>query len=149
RHAHHEVIALVTQGVALLATLPETPARAQQELDLQLALGPALRATKGSAAPEVEQTYARAQALCQQIGEPCQLFQTLLGLAFVYFNRGVLLTALELEDELDRLAQRTADSMHRLEVHLALAIILFYVGDYIAAHMHCEQGSVSLDFTTL
>ena len=41
RHAHHEVITLLTRGLALLATLPETPARAQQELDLQLALGSA------------------------------------------------------------------------------------------------------------
>jgi predicted ATPase len=65
RHAPHEVIALVTKGLELLATLPETPARAQQELDLQLALGPALRATKGPAAPEVEQTYTRARVLCQ------------------------------------------------------------------------------------
>jgi hypothetical protein len=34
--------------------LPETPARAQQELDLRIALGPALMATMGFAAPEVE-----------------------------------------------------------------------------------------------
>jgi predicted ATPase len=70
RQAPHEVIALLTTALGLLATLPETPARAQQELALQLALGPALSAAKGPAAPEVEQTYARAQALCQQVGEP-------------------------------------------------------------------------------
>ena len=52
------------QGLELLATLPETPARVQQELDLQLALGPTLMAAKGYAAPEVEQTYTRARALC-------------------------------------------------------------------------------------
>ena len=41
----------LTTGLALLATLPETPARAQQELDLQIALGPALMATKGHGGP--------------------------------------------------------------------------------------------------
>src|SRR5213592_3625282 len=40
-------------------TLPETSAQARQELDLQIALGPALMATKGWTAPEVEQTYDR------------------------------------------------------------------------------------------
>ena len=40
---------------------------------LQLALGPALMATKGQAAPEVEQTYARARALCAQVGDTPQL----------------------------------------------------------------------------
>ena len=48
---------------------PETPARVQQELDLQLALGPAGWPPKGPAAPEVDQTYARARALCAQVGE--------------------------------------------------------------------------------
>ena len=70
----------LTRGLELLATLPETPARDQQELDLQLALGPALMATKGFTAPEVEQTYARARALCAQVGETPQLFPTLWGL---------------------------------------------------------------------
>jgi predicted ATPase len=76
RSAHLEAIQHLTTGLELLATLPETPARAQQELDLQIALGPALSATKGMAAPEVEQTYARARALCAQIGETPQLFPT-------------------------------------------------------------------------
>jgi len=39
-----------------------------------------LSATRGMAAPEVEQTYARARALCEQVGETPQLFPTLRGL---------------------------------------------------------------------
>jgi predicted ATPase len=68
RHAPHEIIGLVTRALELLATLAETPARAQQELDLLLVLGLAVQATKGSATPEVEQIYARAQLLCAQLG---------------------------------------------------------------------------------
>jgi class 3 adenylate cyclase len=56
RSANLEAVQHLTTGLALLATLPETPARSQQELDLQLALGAALSATKAMAAPEVEQT---------------------------------------------------------------------------------------------
>ena len=80
RSANLEAVQHLTMGLALLATLPETPARAQQELDLQIALGPALIATKGQAAPEVEQTYARTRALCAQVGDTPQLFPTLRGL---------------------------------------------------------------------
>ena len=58
------------QGPGAAPHAPRHPERAQQELDLQIALGPALMATKGQAAPEVEQTYARAQALCQQSARP-------------------------------------------------------------------------------
>jgi predicted ATPase len=96
RSANVEAIAHLTQGLALLTTLPETPARAQQELDLQIALGPALSATKGPAAPEVEQTYARARVLCAQVGDTPQLFPTLGGLWRFYYARGALRTAREL-----------------------------------------------------
>src|SRR5262245_25040929 len=90
RSANPEAVQHLTQGLALLATLPETPARAQQELDLQIALGPALSVTKGMAAPEVERTYARARALCAHVGETPQLFPTLRGLCRFYQGRGVL-----------------------------------------------------------
>ena len=120
RQAPHEVITLLTRGLALLATLPETSARAQQELDLQLALGPALIAMKGTAVAEVEQTYVRARALCAQVGDTSQLFPTLWGLCRFYDTRGALSTAHELAEQLVRLAQREADAMHRLVAHEAL-----------------------------
>ena len=87
---------------------------------LQLALGPALIATKGFAAPEVEQTYDRARALCQQVGETPQLFPTLLGLCRFYYSRGALPTARELGEQLYRLAQREAEPTPLLEAHEAL-----------------------------
>ena len=62
RSANLEAIAHLTTGLELLATLPDTPERAQQELDLQTILGPALINTKGQAAPEVLHAYARARA---------------------------------------------------------------------------------------
>src|SRR4029453_3545509 len=66
RSAYSEAIQHLTQGLALLATLPETPVWAQQELDLLIALGPAVMAAKGMASPEVEQIYARSRELCAQ-----------------------------------------------------------------------------------
>ena len=49
--AHAEAVAHLTQGLAVLTTLPETPARLQQELDLQVALGPALWPPRGLPPP--------------------------------------------------------------------------------------------------
>src|SRR4029453_17138974 len=96
RSANLEAVRHLTTALELLATLPETPARAQQELDGQIALGPALMVTRGYAAPEVEQTYARARELCRQVGETPQLFPTLRGLCWFYRAQGVLPTAREL-----------------------------------------------------
>src|SRR5262249_53321317 len=50
RSANLEAIGHLTRGLDILATLPDTPERAQQELELQTTLGPALFATQGYAA---------------------------------------------------------------------------------------------------
>jgi predicted ATPase len=97
---------------------------------MQLALGPALMASKGYAAPEVEQTYARARALCQQVGETPQLLPTLRGLCRYYQGRGAFPTVQELAEQLYRLAQREAAPMPRLEAHEVLGNTFFALGEY-------------------
>jgi predicted ATPase len=149
RSANLEAVQHLTTALERLATLPETPARAQQELDLLITLGPALMATKGQGAPEVEQTYARARVLCQHVGDTPQLFPTLRGLWRFYQGRGVLLTARELGEQLVRLAEREAAPMPCLEAHNALGQTLFQLGDYATARTHLEQGIALIDRTRL
>jgi class 3 adenylate cyclase/predicted ATPase len=145
RSANPEAVQHLTTGLELLAMLPETRARAQQELDLQMSLGPAVTATKGFGAPEVEQTYARARALCAQIGDTPQLFSTLWGLCSFYRSRGALPIARELGEQLFRLVQREAAQTPRLEAHDALGNTLFFLGEYAAARTHLERGIALTD----
>ena len=77
--ANVEAIGHLTKGITLLKQLEETTERLQQELACQTALGTALMVTKGYAAPEVEQTYSRAQEICQKGGDAPQLFSALWG----------------------------------------------------------------------
>jgi predicted ATPase len=65
RSANLEAIGHLTRGLDVLKTLPDAPARAQQELGFLSTLGLALVATKGRAHEEVERTYVRARSLCQ------------------------------------------------------------------------------------
>jgi predicted ATPase len=145
RSAHVEAHNHLTRGLALLATLPETPARAQQELDLQLALGVALAATKGTGAHEMERAYARARVLCAQVRETPQLFAALRGLCRFYYSRGELRTARELGEDLWHRAQRAAVPTHLLEAHSALGHTLYLQGDFAAALPHCTQGMALTD----
>jgi predicted ATPase len=86
RSAHVEAIGHLRQGLALLQTLPETPACLQRDVDMHITLGASLIATKGFGAPEVAQTYSHAQHLCQQLEDPSQLFPVLRGL-WNHYNR--------------------------------------------------------------
>jgi predicted ATPase len=147
RSANLEAVQHLTKGLELLATLPATQTHLQQELDLRIALGPALMATKGRAAQEVEQTYARARALCEQVGETPQLLPVLRGLCQFYHNRGALPTAQELGEQLYKLAQRETTPTSRLEAHEALGSTLFFLGDYTTARTHLEQGIALTDPT--
>ena len=92
RSAYREAITHLTRGLELLPNLPDTPERTRHELDLQITLGHALIATKGQAAPDVEQAFTRARVLCEQVGETPQLFAVLGGLRVVYVARGPLPT---------------------------------------------------------
>jgi class 3 adenylate cyclase/predicted ATPase len=140
RSAHAEAISHLTKGIELLKALPDTPERTQQELVLQLTLGTALIAIKGYGASEVEQTYLRARALCQQRGETPQLFLIVGGLCSVYMERAELTRARELAEQLLRLAQNVQHPVLLLGAHLALGVVLFYLGELASARQHIEQS---------
>jgi predicted ATPase/class 3 adenylate cyclase len=140
RSAHVEAISHFTTGIELLKTLPETPARTQHAVTLHIALGAALQIAKGHAAPEVEQAYTQAYALCQQVGETPELVPVLFGLWRFYNTRAQLHTARELGDTLLRLAQRAHDPALSVVAHYALGLTSFWLGALPAARLHLEEG---------
>jgi predicted ATPase len=140
RSAHAEAISHLTKGLDVLKTLPDTRTRAQQELGLQNTLGPVLMAIRGWAAPEVEATYTRARALCQQVGDTPQLFPALLGIGTFYLASGKLQTARQLREQLLSLAQLQQESALLLHAHLALGAALLWLGELAQAREHLEQG---------
>jgi len=140
RSAYVEAIVHLRQGLALLETLPETPQRLQREVDMHIALGASLIATKGYGAPEVEQTYIRAQHLCQHLDDPHQLFPVLRGLVGYYNMRAEYQTAHILGEQLVTLAQHTQDLVMLVAAHRTLGVTLFRLGAVASAHTHLTKG---------
>jgi predicted ATPase len=140
RSAHAEAIAHLSKGLDLLKLLPDTPERSRQELILQSTLGPVLIATRGYAAPDVAQTYARARDLGRRMGDTLQLFVALRGLQTFHAVRAELQTALALAEELLLLAQRQHDPTLLVFAHLSLGSTLFHSGALVQARVHLEQG---------
>ena len=140
RSANLEAVSHFTTGIALLTTLPETPARTQQSLILHIALGAALQRTKGLAAPEVEHAYTQARALCQQVGETPELVPVLFGLWRFYLARPQLHTAREIGETLLRQAQGGHDPAFAVLAHYTLGVTWFWLGALPTARQHLEEG---------
>ena len=140
RNAHHEAVAALRKGLALLATLPDSPARAQHELTLLLLLGQRLMAAKGYAVPEVGESYTRAHTLGQQVGEPRQRCQALQGLSRFHLVQAQLRLADELSQQFFHLAPHQHDMTLVQEGYMDLGLIAFYRGDPVTARAHLEQS---------
>jgi transcriptional regulator with AAA-type ATPase domain/predicted ATPase len=145
RSAYPEAISLLTTGLELLQTLPDTSERSRQELDVQLTLGQALMVTKGQASSEVQHAFTRAYALCQQVGETAQLFAVLRGLRVIYVAWGPLSKARELAEQILSLAQSAQDAVRLASAHAVLGDTLFFLGEFASARAHLEQGRALSD----
>ena len=140
RHAYQEAITHLTAGLTLLRTLPDSPARSPQELALLALLGPVLIASKSWGSAAVETTYARARALCEQLGDPPQVFPVIWGMFAVHAGRAELRTAHALAEEILGLAERHQDGGLLMKAHEALGLIAFMSGDLPAARKHYERA---------
>jgi len=145
RSTNVEAIGYFTQGLGFVAKLPPGREQMRQELRLHLALGPALQATRGFGVSEVERAYSRARELCEELGEPIELFQALWGLWLHTIGRGRHAAARPLAEELLAVAERLGDPTLRLEAHHAMSASTLWVGDPEATRRNGEHGVALYD----
>ncbi len=139
RSAMTEAVAQLRKGLDALAALPDGPGRQQHELDLQLALGPALTATKGYSAPEVGGTIARARALAEQVDRPEYLVPLLYGQCSFHFVRGELKLVLSLAEQLEKIGAARNDVAAQLLGRRGQGQTRCVLGDFVAARALLEQ----------
>ena len=140
RSAMAEAVAQLQKGLQLLDGLPEGPSRQQQELDLHITLGAAQVATRGYAAPEVDETYARARLLCEQLSWPPQFVAVLYGQFVLRLcQRSDLALAVQVAEDLCRLAEARNDEAVRLMGYLCRGLAHLWRGDFVVARNDFEQ----------
>jgi len=140
RSAYEEAETYLRRGVALLAALPESPARAEHELTLCYSLGLVVAALKGLAAPEAGRLYAHAYALCQQINDVPRLFHILAGLRRFYSTKGEFQMAQSIAVRLHHLAQQSHDPKQLTESYFSQGLVSFYLGDFSMCHDYLERA---------
>jgi predicted ATPase len=106
---------------------------------MQIALGPALIASKGYVDAGVGVANARAKELCERLGDDAQLALVLRGQQLHQMQLNVP-KALPIAEELAQLAERRSDSALRVGAQLALAQVHCYLGEPSRALTHAETG---------
>jgi class 3 adenylate cyclase/predicted ATPase len=144
--ANLEAVAHLSRGLELVRTLPESEARDRLELDLLVALGPALVATKGFAAPENETLYLRARDLCARTAETARLFAVVWGLWMVHQHTSRLPQARSYARDLLEVAERSGDRGFLLQAHHSAWTTLFVMEELEPALEHTKQGMALYEF---
>jgi predicted ATPase len=143
RSAFKEAAADIDRGLALLASLPDSAERSGLETGLRLVLGSIQTATKGPAAPEVGQTYARARECCRESGDDAELFAITWNLWHFHAHGSGphLEEARRLAEELLTIARQRSDPALLLQAHHAAWTTCSRVPGLLATcRDHAEQG---------
>src|SRR5436309_2905621 len=148
RGALAEAVSHLRRGLAVVATLPESPARAEQEFRLQLPLGQALMVTQAFASPEAAQAFARARVLSAKLDDPVQVVLLLYGLFSSVRTRDGPQAAQPLADQALAAAEQAGRPPLLVVAHHAQAQNRFSAGDLAGAREHCGRALALYDEAT-
>jgi len=140
RSANREAIIHFRKALQLLEAQPDRAAQVEQELQLLLALGPALMTTRSSAAPEIGSVYTRARELASSAQRTADLFPTVWGAWLVAFTRGDFPTSGRLLDELFGMTDGGGNSALTLQAHHAAWPFFWVTGAFAKARDHISKG---------
>jgi DNA-binding SARP family transcriptional activator len=147
QQAHHlsanrEAIQLLKRASALLATLPATRERDEQELALCLTLGRALQFTRGIGMQEPREVYQRAHELCDRVGNDQDRFAALHGLFSSSRNRQMARAAAE---QMLHFAANQPNPSYLVSAHHVMGHSLLLDREFVSARSHLEQSVALYD----
>ncbi len=152
RSALVEATEQLRRALALIATLPGTPARRREEIKLQVELITPLTHVRGYAAPETRAALERARLLIEQaktLGEPPEdpllLFSVLYGFwaaNLVSFNGDVMR---ELAVQFLALADKESATGPPMIGHRLMGLSLLHTGDIADGRAHLDRAIALYD----
>jgi predicted ATPase/class 3 adenylate cyclase len=137
RNAFNQAVVGYKDGLARLSGIADQAERDRREAALQVGLGGVL--SMGNPADAgIEDVYLRARELCARSGDSEGLFSTLFGLRRAYSYQAKFSRAMELCEEMLKIA-RDAEPSQQLSAHVSAAQTLYFLGEFSAASQHLEQ----------
>ena len=142
RSAMVEAVAQLEKGLVLLTTLPTSLERQQQELDLRIALGRALIATRGYSSPEVGQIFSRASGIAEQIGRSDHVLPLLYGQWAYHLVRAEHRLALSFAERIEQVGGARNIPQHCYPVASTMGLFVFLLVSSLL-HARCLSSAMS------
>ena len=147
RNAHVEATELLRAALASVENLPELPERTVAELDIVMALLPALVNSKGYGAAEVEDVCQRAYELCEVVGDVPQRVPALINLWNFIAARARHDEALTLSSTIMGLAEASGRDDLVLQASVCVGTSLAYIGRFQVALDYFDRALEMYDAT--
>jgi MalT-like TPR region len=96
--------------------------------------------TRGLGAPEARSCYESAESLCHSLNHPRLLCLALMGLCRYSLVNDKLTTTMQIAQRVYLLAQEQNDSALMIGAYRALAVTLYFLGDFGAAREYAMRG---------
>jgi predicted ATPase len=140
RSANEEAIRHLQRARETIWNIADDIERIKVEVELLIGLGAAFIAMRGFGAPEVLETYSRAEALCDCLGESADIFPALWGQWMYRWGRSEVDIAWRLCERLLGLAEKSGDAGLKLQAHHASWATSFGRGKLADVCRHAEAG---------
>ena len=145
RSAYNDAIGYGREALRLIATMPESRERDQQELKVQMMMGPLLVAVQGFSSAELATNIQRAQELCRHAGETPEMFGVLAGLWSFDHANGQLRESRLLAERLLVMAWRMETDLSTAVAHNAMGASQLWLGEFPEAREHLEIAANVFD----
>lgn len=140
RSANQEAISHLQRALDAVGQIADATERAKAEVELQVAMGAAYMAIRGFGAPEVLEAYARAEALCDHLGERADLFPAIWGQWMFRTGRAETKHSRRLGARLIGLGEKFDEAALKLQAHHAMWSTSFACGELAQACKHADAG---------
>jgi DNA-binding winged helix-turn-helix (wHTH) protein/predicted ATPase len=145
RSANAEATRHLHRALDAIGHIADEAERARIEVELRVALGAAFITTRGFGAPEVLDTYSRAEALCEHLGERADLFPAIWGQWMFRTGRGETGAGRRLGARLLALAEKLDNTGLKIQAHHAMWSTTFVCGEFAQARAHAGAALALFD----
>ncbi|MDE5452931.1 AAA family ATPase [Bradyrhizobium sp. CSA112] len=139
RSANAEAVKHLRRGIELTKELSQSPERVRKELDLYLALGPAVAATEGDAAHETSRVFSHARDLLGDGGTLKEQMTILWGTYLAHIMRAEYTAALEDARQCLALAANHKHPGVSALANRFMGQTLHFMGAFVDARAHLER----------